>query len=105
MADGSAPGEPLLGLLSPSPSPSPSPNPTPQPQPPPPPPQLRPNTPPSTPTQARGALSELALLKFVGLASSLPDTARPPLHVSMLRQVTYLFTLHMCLTPYLLATV
>ena len=40
--------------------------------------------------QAEDALSELVLLEFVGLASSLPDSAgtrRAPVHVSMLRQI------------------
>ena len=63
---------------SPAPAPAPDPSPAPAPRH-----QLRPYT----LTQARSALSELALLEFVGLASSLPDSARPPLHVSVLRQI------------------
>ena len=37
--------------------------------------------------QAEGAMSEVVVLEFVGLAASLPSTSRPPVHVSVLPAV------------------
>ena len=37
--------------------------------------------------EADGAMAEMAVLEFIGLAAALPTTARPPVHVSMLPQI------------------